>query len=597
MWRRALSHPRSSLFITLLGVLLILPSIRAGLIGDDFLFRELITGQARHAHPGTFFGLYTFADGQAEHTRHLKEIGIYQWWTADHARMTFWRPLSELSHWLDYQLWPDSPLLMHVHSLFWYALLLWLFTRCLRMLDGNSMQTSMAALLFAVSPMHLFTVIWLAARNQLIAACFILATLMTFHLWRQGKGIAYGVASLLSMVAGLMAAEATVAVMGYLLAYVLTLESHRSPAYRRFAALLPFVIVLLGWRLIYNQLGYGSENSGGYIDPGVDPWRFTQAMLLRLPALLLAKLFGASSTVFQLLPDQSQTFYAVGALTLIALSVWVGRSYRIWADPLARFWGLGALLALIPVCAAAANDRLLLNAELGLSAVLAMLFRAAWVHRHPLTQVWRKRVVARPVVLALMLVHLLVFPIAKASLAITTPSMLDLAAQVEPLSLPNQSQDPTSQVILINPPKALFVGYYPVIRRYFGLDNAASMQALTSGDQTLHLTVLDSTHIRLRGDRGLGESVSRDFKKLPFKVGDSLAAGDFHVTVEAVTASGNASQVVFEFNSPLTEKPWQLFAWGDHGYAPFTLPAPGQSVTLPPADVGKVIRQQLKKLF
>ena len=40
------------------------------------------------------------------------------------GRAAFFRPLSALTHYVDYTLWPDEPLLIRIHSLLWSAFLL-----------------------------------------------------------------------------------------------------------------------------------------------------------------------------------------------------------------------------------------------------------------------------------------------------------------------------------------------------------------------------------------------------------------------------------------------------------------------------------------
>jgi hypothetical protein len=596
MWRRALSHPLALPACVLLALLLVLPTVRTGLIGDDFLFRELITGAAHHAHPGAFFGLYTFADGQLDHVQHMKDVGLYQWWVSDGALMSFWRPLSELTHWLDYLLWPTSTSLMHVHSLAWYALLVWLLGRHYQQLDPSPARASMATLLFAVGAMHIFTVIWLAARNQLIAGCFLLLTLNAHHRWRQSHRWRDALAACGALILGLLSAEAAVATLGYLLAYTLTLDN-QAVRWRRWASLLPYILILLVWRAVYHELGYGSHGSGGYIDPGSDPLRFAQAVVLRLPALLIASLYGVSSTVFHFLPDRSQMLYA-GAAGLAALGTfWLMRSYGVWRSPIARYHALGALLALVPVCAASTNDRLLLNAEFGLCGLLAWLFDAFLARRAPEVLHQPRSRLIQVAAVSLMVIHLLLYPAAKAALSFTTPAMIDMAAKLEPLSLPDARATPGSRVILVNPPKALFVGYYPAIRRYHGMVNAASMQALTSGDQVVTLTTLGEREIEVRGSIGLGEFVSRDFRVQPFHQGERMQAGHFIVTVEEVAPNGNARSARFEFDSPLNRAPWQLYAWGASGYERFQLPPVGQSVVLPSVNVSKIVKKKLGALL
>lgn len=577
--------------LAMFGMLLILPTLNVGLLADDFFVSELLTGKIHYAHPGAFFGLFTFADGLPEHIQTLKDMGQVPWWVVDNAQLSFWRPLAELTHWLDYQFWPQSPVLMHLHTVLWYGLLVWLLGKLYRMLDADPLHSGLATLIFAVSTMHLLTVVWLAARNQLMAGCFLLLTLMSFHRWRQAKGGRYGLLAMLTMLLGLMSAEAAIATVGYLAAYVLAFEQD-TPWVTRLKALLPFLLIVVVWRMVYNHLGYGSSGSGGYIDPGSDPLRFAQTLVLRMPALLLAELYGVSSSVLNILPYPQQLLYAAGAASAVALSILAGHYFGLWATPRARFYGLGALFALVPVCAALPNDRLLLNAEFGLCALLAMLFvHVAGQHRRYTGGLARG---AKVVVAVLMLVHLLAYPIATTSLSVLMHKMVRVPGHDEPLSLPDAGPDSPDHVILVNPPNALFVGYYPVVRRYFGVHNAKSTQALASGDQALTLTVVDDTTLRISAPRGIGETVSRDFYKHPFRVGDTVRAGHFTVSIEAVTPQGKAQTARFTFDTPLHAAPWRLYAWGDAGYEPFSLPAAGHSVTLAPANIGKLVTKQLK---
>jgi len=594
MWRRLLSHRWSGLILAVIGMLLILPTVNVGFIADDFFVGELLTGKQHAPHPGAFFGLFTFVDGQSDRVQHLKDIGQVPWWVADNARLAFWRPLAEVSHWLDYQLWPQSPMMMHVQTVLWYGLLVWLLARLYRMLDANATRSGLAALIFAMSTMHLLTVVWLAARNQLMAGCFLLITLMCFHKWRQGQGWRYGAAAMLAFALGLLSAEAAIATMAYLTAHVVVLAPQQSWA-KRLKALMPFLIMVVAWRLLYNHLGYGSTGSGGYIDPAADPLRFAQALQLRLPTLLMAHLFGASSSTPNLLSDPAKVLYAWGAAAAVAACIGAGQIFGLWSKPLARFHGLGALLALVPVCAAETNDRLLLNAEFGLSALLAMLFMRVLAHRERYLG-WLAGG-AKVLVAALMFVHLLVYPVATVTLSTLMHALVQAPTRDEPMSLPDAGRHSQSRVLLLNPPNALFVGYYPVERRYFGASNALSTQALASGNQALKLTVVDERTLVITGPLGIGESLSRDFRKQPFKVGDQVRAGQFVATVEEVTPYGKAKTARFRFDTALHEPHWQIYAWGKAGYEPFVLPAVGQSVTLNKSDLGPMVSKRVKATF
>ena len=597
MWRRFFSHPWCIPMLALLGMLVTAPTFNVGLVGDDYIHRNLLIGDASQPHPGAFFGLFTFVDGQAEHIQALKEAGRVQWWAADHLKLSFWRPLTELTQWLDYQLWPDSPVMLHVHSICWYGLLVFLLARLYRMFDADPVRTGMATLIFAFSSLHLFIVAWLAARNQLVAACFAVATIMAYHQWRsQGSKLHAGLA-LLTLTLGLLSAEAAIATVGYLVAYALVYEQGKAWP-RRLLALLPFLVIVVAWRMAYTHMGYGSSGSGAYIDPGANLPRFGMALLMRLPTLLLAQLFGASASVFNQLPYQTKLLYAAGAGLTVLLCIGVGQYFKLWASRQARFFALGALFALVPVCAAEPSDRLLLNAEIGLSAVFAALFTqfAATRRQYSGPVSWS----AKTLVGLMMLVHLIVMPLMSTGTAIVMARMMKPTTHDEPLSLPDAGLDSPQHIILLNPPAPMLLYYYPAIRSYFGLHSAASMQALAAGIQDLTLTVLDDHTLRLSGTRGIGDAMSRDFQSLPFKPGDIVHAGPFDVTVDEVTPEGMVSVARFHFAEPIGDATGHtslhFYAWGNEegGYVPLKLPAPGQSMPVSKVDLSKLVKRALK---
>jgi hypothetical protein len=64
------------------------------------------------------------------------DFGLFPWWTSPGLRLAFFRPLSAISMWVDYQLWPNLPALMHLHSLLLYAALVAAATLLYRRLLG-----------------------------------------------------------------------------------------------------------------------------------------------------------------------------------------------------------------------------------------------------------------------------------------------------------------------------------------------------------------------------------------------------------------------------------------------------------------------------
>lgn len=600
VWPRWLTHRWFVPALVLLGMLMVMPAINSGLSLDDYLHWSALHEGARVTnHPGSPWGLFHFLTGDIADNRALKATGELIWWAADDLRTTFWRPLTEWTHWLDHRLWPRSPALMHLHSVLWYGALILLLSRFYQRIDTTSpMRARLAALFFIFSCLHLPAVAWIAARNQLVAACFTVLCIGAFHVWRTRNSPRHGWLAIGAFGLALMSAEAGLATLGYLVAHVLVyapLQSTGHPRWReRLSPLLPFLLIVVIWRVAYSALGYGSSGSGFYVDPASDPVRFVGHVMLRMPTLLLAQVIGVSSATLLLLAPAAQVLYAAAAAAVLALCWLVARAYGLWVSPLARFLGIGAVLSLVPMCASEPTDRLLLNSALGFSWLLAMLFTRA-LAQHRLHRGW-VALLAKMLIGLMVFVHLVIMPLQTVASAVTRKQVLMPTAVLDPLGLPDARHDPDARVVLLNPPAASMAAYYPSVRRYHGMTNPASTHALANGLHGLSLTVIDAYTLELRSphDKGFIDSFSRDVVTRPFKMGEVLQAGPMRAIVTALSAQGTPLAVRFHFDSPIAARPWRFYAWTDAGYVPYALPAPGQTASLAAIDLGRTVMRRLR---
>src|SRR5690606_7716977 len=144
---------------------------------------------------------------------------------------------------------------MHLQSVLWYGLLIWLVARLHQVLDSAApVRARLAALFFATSSLHFTAVAWIAARNQLVAACFTAACVTAFHIWRTRGSPRHGWLAITLFAMALLSAEAGVATLGYLAAHAMVYGGPASAASphtaswpRRAASalrtLLPFLLV------------------------------------------------------------------------------------------------------------------------------------------------------------------------------------------------------------------------------------------------------------------------------------------------------------------------------------------------------------------
>jgi hypothetical protein len=573
--KRWLASPRAPWAIITLAVVLSLPSLTTGLVADDHVHQLLLR------EPRAFGGLstrkldlFSFASGKPEDAHKLMDAGVFPWWTDPEVRLSFWRPLSSLTHALDHALWPDSAVAMHAHNLVWFALALiatWFFYR--RFL-GAGWIAGLAILLYALDDAHGPALGWVANRNAMVALALALPSLVLHDRfirdgWRPGAWLAP-----LVLLVSLLAGESALATCAYLAAHALWLD--RGPLARRLLRLWPYVAVVVAWRAGYVALGYGASGSGVYLDPGHDPVGFAARLAPRYLLLALGQLALPWSDFAAMYPYIGPRVAPV--MVTIALGVVAGFVALVTPllrrDATARFFATGAALALVPIASTFPADRLLWFAGVGAMGLLAQLFAAP-----------RTRFVGRPAVALLVVVHLVLAPLL---LPVRSRSMVTVEL---PLARANDSLPKTDlagkTLVLVNPPADLFAAYVLMTRASRGEPRPERLRWLATGTSGVTLRRTDERTLLVRPGRGFLENITEQMLRAP---GRPLATGArlplTGVTIE-VTASlpdGRPAEARFTFDVPLEDPSLVWAAWPRTGYVRFTPPPVGGEVTLPPND-------------
>ncbi|MCH9683769.1 MAG: hypothetical protein K0V04_20215, partial [Deltaproteobacteria bacterium] len=362
-----LAHPRFGWLAALLGVLLALPALGAGLQLDDHLHRFYVGLYERGEPLGAWWDLYVAAEGDEALTRARMDMGFSPWWTVPDLRLRFFRPLSAATHYLDYAAWPSAPWLMHAQNLAWYGGLVLAVSALLRRLLGPTWVAGLGTLLFAIDDAHGTPIGWIAQRNALICGVLTVLVLVIHDRtrrdgWSRGEWIGP-----LVFLAALLSGEAAVAALGYLGAHALLLEPALrkdrggralSRAAKALLALWPYLLVLIAWRLVYDWLGYGAHGSGVYVDPSREPAAFLAVLPDRAAALGLAQLGWPDADAWTLVPTPwspaRRRALALGAAVVLAVLP------RLRRDRGLAVCLVGAVLALVPASAAVASNRMLL---------------------------------------------------------------------------------------------------------------------------------------------------------------------------------------------------------------------------------------------
>lgn len=126
-------------------------------------------------------------------------------WAFTTGRGANWHPITWLSHMLDYQLFGLNPLGHHLTSLCLHIantlLLFWLLKKTTRTVWPGAF----VAAAFAIHPMHVESVAWLAERKDVLSGLFWMLTIAAYIRYRRRPGPAWYIVVLALFALGLMA--------------------------------------------------------------------------------------------------------------------------------------------------------------------------------------------------------------------------------------------------------------------------------------------------------------------------------------------------------------------------------------------------------
>lgn len=189
----------------------------------------------------------------------LERLFTSNYWQATEASSGMYRPLTALSLHTDYRLHGSKPAGYHLTNMLFHAVASALVLLVLLELFGSLEIALLAALLFAVFPMHVENVAWVSGRTDLIAVTFMLLSLWCYARWRS-RGTPLMLAGVVVwLVAGLLAKETAIVLPAVVaVAELLPLERGRSRRERMtgaVAAAALFVVALLYLALRKHVLG------------------------------------------------------------------------------------------------------------------------------------------------------------------------------------------------------------------------------------------------------------------------------------------------------------------------------------------------------
>ena len=227
-----------------------------------------------------------------------------------------WHPLTWLSHMVDCQLYGLNPRGHHLTNVFFHiANTVFLFLLFVRM-TGATWRSAFVAALFALHPLHVESVAWVAERKDVLSTLFFMLTLLAYARYAERPALARYVTVFCTFALGLMAKPMLVT--------------------------LPFVLLLLDyWPL--GRCAFGGQ-TGTEEDPGRGTQSVAYLFLEKVPLFLLA----AASSCVALYAQKS--FGAVVALGLAPFEFRVENALVSYVAYIGKmFWPTGLVFLYPPV--------------------------------------------------------------------------------------------------------------------------------------------------------------------------------------------------------------------------------------------------------
>ena len=564
---------------SLLAVCLCLPSLFSGLSTDDYFHRAYILHHLEGDGGPRPWDIFNLMGRRGERdVEALVLVGLLPWWTDPEFSFAALRPLAALTHYVDYMLWPDSPLLMHVHNLLWLALIVWLGGLCYLRLLGPTATAWLALGMFAVDDARAQGVGWVASRNTLMTGAFVLAAFLAHMRARGGSRVATFAMPALVLL-GLSSSEGGVSVWALLLPFALFLDQG-TWAQRLRPLAVPAVITGV-WFVRLNLIGYGARGSGAYLNPFL-PSRHMFGELFNRLQYYTRELLLVSHAGDLFLPQYTPLFVGASAAVFVLLAaalaiLWRRRPQRF------LFWIAAAVVPMFPAMLAFSSPRLLLIAAFGASGLVAEILHEAWSQ-------WRQRpsggVASRGLLaaagLCLGMIHL---PLSAAQ----TPFASTFADQLEEIATKAIAAFPGAQaegkiVLVLNTSSYLLTDMGA--RRGDPNHLPRGIAILGAADAPVSVTRRSKTTLVLEPQGGYLNDYWSILMRDPshgFRVGARYQVGGVMVVVEEITLDGRPSRIAVTHVDPEVDHLlWLAYRASDNHYDVVTLPAVGERLQLLP---------------
>lgn len=600
------SHKLFIFIIMVIAVLLYLPSLFNGFHTDDYThllhFNQKVQKKMGIANRGIYknkLDLYSFSGKNTNKNDILRNKGYLPWWTHRNMNLNFFRPLTSLTLAFDYTLWPDNPLIIHIHSLCWLLILLFLLFYVYRQLNMDTGLAGLACLFFILDDVNI-PVAFIANRHSIIAAVCAVSAFLCYIRYSGSRKIFFLIGSYVLFTASLFASEMGITICAFLFSYTLFID--KDTVRKKITKLIPFILIIIIWRILYIQAGYGVTDQILYVDPLNNPVGFIKALSIRFPILLLSGFFIPIADLLFISSPTAHIFIAIIALCILILMFVIFFPF-LKRSKILLFWITAVLFSIIPLCAGLPSNRLLGFAGIGIMGFIVIIIKQLCLIRNKNELSLFHRISFKLSVPVILIIFCLLNPL----MIVSTPSLMQQGKEIRE-KITDFGTDTTiadNTLFIVKHPAAspLIAGITE--RAFSGKPLPQFIRLLSSGMQPLAINRVDDNTLIIKPEGGYNPlpagipdpatgKVNHFHPGIinlwtdtffynpdsPWKKGERIILSWTMIEVLDVTGNGRISEIKLTCEKSLEDEKYIWITWDQvkNEYVRFTLPGIGEKM-------------------
>ncbi len=268
-------------------------------------------------------------------------------WAFTTGYANFWHPLTWLSLMLDRQIWGPGPFGHHLFSTILHAINAVLLFWSLRAMTNDCWKSALVSAFFAVHPLHVESVVWIAQRKDVLSGFFWILTLWGYARYvKRPSAYAYIMVAFL-FILGLMAKPMLVTLPFVMLILDYWPLRRDEPFQKLFIEKIPMIFI----SAIACTVAFLAQKAGGAVVPVEDlsiSARFMNG-LISYVSYIWKTLYPFNLSVFYPWPDHISWWRALGAGAILsAITAWtaLNRETRPYLAA-GWLWFMGTLVPVI----------------------------------------------------------------------------------------------------------------------------------------------------------------------------------------------------------------------------------------------------------